>query len=204
MPVSRPLEAVGQTAIHSFRGKPWLVILGVVILVGIWLAISYNGLVSSQEGVRNAWAQVETTYQRRIDLVPNLVNTVKGAADFEQSTLTAVTAARTQWQAAPTRQDKVAAAQNMESAISRLLVTVEAYPQLQATQAFRDLMTQLEGTENRINVARRDYNDAVMSYNVAVRRFPRNIIATLFGFTQEKPFEAAPGAEQAPSVNFGE
>jgi LemA protein len=146
---------------------------------------------------------VETTYQRRVDLIPNLVSTVSGAADFEKSTITQVTEARTQWLSAGSIPDKVAAAQDLESAIARLLVTVEAYPQLQATQAFRDLMVQLEGTENRISEARRDFNDAVRAYNIAVKTFPRNLIAGFFGFSEEKPFEAAPGSEVAPKVDFG-
>lgn len=185
--------------------KPWVIVLLVVLVVLVgWVWTGFNGFVAQQENVKNAWAQVETAYQRRIDLVPNLVNTVKGAANFEKSTLTAVTEARTQWMNAGTRQDKLAAAQGMEGALARLLVTVEAYPQLQATQAFRDLMTQLEGTENRISVARKDYNDAVRLYNVAIRRFPSNLLAGFFGFAQEKPFEAAPGADKAPAVNFGQ
>jgi LemA protein len=183
--------------------NPWLIALLVVVvtLVG-WVWTGYNGFISQQENVKNKWSQVETAYQRRVDLVPNLVNTVKGAATFEQTTLTAVTEARTQWMNAPTRQEKLAAAQGMETALARLLVTVEAYPQLQATQAYRDLMTQLEGTENRITVARRDYNDAVQTYNVAIRRFPANVLSRFFGFAQEKPFEAAEGAEKAPAVDF--
>jgi LemA protein len=177
-------------------------ILGVAVLFALWVWSGYNGLVSSKGNVDAQWAQVETQYQRRFDLVPNLVSTVKGAANFEQSTLTAVTAARTQWMQAPSRNEKVDAAGTFDSALSRLLVTVEAYPQLQATQAFRDLMTQLEGTENRIATARRDYNNAVMSYNVKVRQFPANILAGMFGFEAEKSFESAPGSEKAPSVNF--
>ncbi|MFA5273715.1 MAG: LemA family protein [Candidatus Peribacter sp.] len=138
--------------------KPWLIALLVllVVLVG-WAWTGFNGFVGQQENVRNKWAQVETAYQRRVDLVPNLVSTVKGAADFEQSTLTAVTEARTRWLSAGTRTEQLAATQNMESALARLLVTVEAYPELKATEAYRDLMTQLEGTENRIAVARKDY-----------------------------------------------
>ncbi len=183
--------------------KPWLIALLVVIVVVVgWAWSGYNGFVGQEENVKNSWAQVETTYQRRIDLIPNLVNTVKGAADFEQSTLTAVTEARTQWQNAGTRQDKLEAAQGMEGALARLLVTVEAYPQLKATEAYRDLMTQLEGTENRISVARRDYNDAVRQYNVAIRRFPAMLLARIFGFAQETPFEAVEGAEIAPTVDF--
>ncbi len=182
--------------------KPLYLILGLVVLALLWLASSYNGLVSSKATVEKSWADVETQYQRRFDLVPNLVSTVKGAADFEQSTFTAVTAARSQWQTAGARGEKIEAASAFDSALSRLLVTVEAYPQLQATQAFKDLMTQLEGTENRIAVSRRDYNDAVMQYNVAVRSFPRNLAAGIFGFGPEKSFESAEESKQAPSVKF--
>ncbi len=189
---------------NTSSGFRWYAAIALVVVLFLWVAASYNGLVGAKGAVENSWANVETQYQRRLDLVPNLVNTVKGAANFEQSTFTAVTAARSQWQAAPTREGKIAAADQFEGALSRLLVTVEAYPQLQATQAFRDLMTQLEGTENRISTARKDYNDAVVSYNVAIRTFPRNMLAGMFGFTAEKPFAAAPGADQAPVVNFGD
>ncbi|MFH1444754.1 MAG: LemA family protein [Candidatus Peregrinibacteria bacterium] len=183
--------------------KPWLIALLVVLIVVIgWAWAGYNGFIGQEENVKNAWAQVETTYQRRIDLIPNLVNTVKGAADFEQSTLLAVTEARTQWLNAGSRGEQVAAAQGMESALARLLVTVEAYPELKATEAYRDLMTQLEGTENRITVARRDYNNAVQQYNVAIRRFPAMLLARIFGFAQETPFEAIEGADVAPTVDF--
>jgi LemA protein len=178
------------------------IVVAVVAVVGIWLASGYNGLVGAHGQVDASWAQVQTQYQRRFDLIPNLVNTVKGAANFEQSTLTAVTAARTQWQQAPTRDAQVSAAQGFDSALSRLLVTVEAYPQLQATQAFRDFMTQLEGTENRIATARMDYNNAVVGYNVKVRTFPTSILAGMFGFHVETPFQSATGADQAPAVNF--
>lgn len=181
--------------------KKTIIIAVVVILVG-WVWLGYNGLVSSKAAVEGAWANVETQYQRRFDLVPNLVSTVKGAAAFEQETFTAVTAARSQWQSAPTRGAKITAASGFDSALSRLLVTVEAYPQLQATQAFRDLMAQLEGTENRIAVARRDYNGAVQSYNVRVVRFPSNILASAFGFATETMFSADDGAEKAPAVSF--
>lgn len=178
------------------------IIGGVAILAVLWIWTGYNGLISSKAAVDGAWAQVETQYQRRFDLVPNLVSTVKGAAAFEQDTFTAITEARSQWQSAGDRTGKVQAASGFDSALSRLLVTVEAYPQLQATQAFRDLMTQLEGTENRISVARRDYNLAVQEYNVLVMRFPRNLLASLFGFDAETMFAADEGAETAPSVNF--
>ncbi len=178
------------------------IILGVAALLLLWVWTGYNGLVTAKTGVEASWAQVETQYQRRFDLVPNLVSTVKGAAAFEQDTFTAITAARSQWQSAGSRDDKITAASGFDSALSRLLVTVEAYPQLQATQAFRDLMTQLEGTENRIAVARRDYNLSVQTYNVLVARFPRNILASMFGFGPEKLFASDEGADKAPAVKF--
>ncbi len=183
----------------------WIIgIVAVVVLLGLWAVGGYNTLVTQRQNVETEWSQVETQYQRRFDLVPNLVSTVRGAADFEQETLTAVTNARTQWQNADSREAQVSAAGSFDSALSRLLVTVEAYPQLQATQAFRDLMTQLEGTENRIATARRDYNLAVRDYNNVVNRFPGLLLAGLFGFDDEPEFEAAEGAETAPSVKFDE
>lgn len=182
--------------------RAFYIVLGILAVLVIWLWTGYNGLVTSKANVDGQWAQVETQYQRRFDLVPNLVSTVKGAAAFEQETFTAVTAARSQWQAASGRQQQIAAAEGFESALSRLLVTVEAYPQLQATQAFRDLMTQLEGTENRIATARRDYNQAVQTYNVRVRTFPTMILAGMFGFGSEDMFEASEGASSAPAVQF--
>lgn len=187
----------------AFRMKTVItLIVGFLFLIALWMWSGYNSLVTLQESVKNSWAQVETTYQRRMDLVPNLVSTVKGEANFEQSTLTAVTQARTQWMNAPDRTSKVEAAQGMESALSRLLVTVESYPTLKATQGYQDLMVQLEGTENRITVARRDYNDAVKAYNIGVRSFPRNLLAGFFSFGQEKPFESDAGSEKAPVVDF--
>ena len=179
-----------------------IIILAAIVLLFGWGYLSYNGFVTSSEAVDGSWAQVETQYQRRVDLVPNLVATVKGAAQFEQDTLTAVTAARTQWMESSGRSERVAAANGMEGALSKLLLTVESYPQLQATQAFRDLMTQLEGTENRIAVARKDYNEQVQSYNVKVKRFPAMILAKLFGFPPAEFFDAAAGAENAPTVEF--
>jgi LemA protein len=180
-------------------------IIAVIVVIVLWAFSGYNGLVSQKENVDNQWRQVETSYQRRFDLIPNVVQTVKGAANFEQSTLIAVTEARTQWQnAGGNKASEVAAAQNLDSSLSRLLVTVESYPQLQATQAYRDLITELEGTENRIAVARKDYNDAVRDYNVRVKTFPTVIIAGMFGYAPEKGFESTPGSETAPQVNFGQ
>ncbi|NLG07514.1 LemA family protein [Candidatus Peribacteria bacterium] len=177
-------------------------ILGVAILAALWAWTTYNGLVRANEGVVASWAQVETQYQRRFDLIPNLQATVQGAADFEQETFTAVTQARTQWQQAATRGEQIEAAGAFDSALSRLLVTVENYPQLQATQAFRDFMVQLEGTENRIAVARRDYNDAVRGYNVYTKVFPRNMVAGMFGFEPATFFESEEDADTVPVVEF--
>lgn len=189
------------------RRYTWHIILGVVILALLWLVVSYNGFVTARGTVSKTWAQVETQYQRRVDLVPNLVSTVKGAANFEQETFRQVTEARSAWAQAKTigdRTGQIQAAGTFDNALSRLLVTVEAYPQLQATQAFRDLMTQLEGTENRIAVARKDYNDAVFSYNVRTQRFPGVLAAKLLGYSPEKSFEAQPGADVAPKVDFAQ
>ncbi|MFA7681931.1 MAG: LemA family protein [Candidatus Peribacteraceae bacterium] len=178
------------------------IILAVVALVLFYMWSGYNGFVTANERVDAQWAQVETQYQRRADLVPNLVSTVKGAAEFEQSTFVEVTQARTQWLNAEGRSAKIDAAQSFDGALSRLLVTFENYPQLQATQAYRDLMAQLEGTENRIAVARRDFNEAVQTFNVKVKRFPGNMIARLFGFEPQVFFAAQEGADVAPTVEF--
>jgi LemA protein len=184
----------------------------IVLLAGIALAVagSYNRLVGLQEGVESAWGDVQTQYQRRADLVPNLVATVKGAAEFEQETLTAVVEAR-----AKVGQVSVAGlpdAQQLErfqqaqgelsSALSRLLVVVERYPELTATQGYRDLQVQLEGTENRIGVARTRFNEAAQAYNTARRRFPAVLIAGMLGFDERPYFAAQEGAEAAPRVEF--
>lgn len=179
----------------------WIIIV-VAAVLGLWLWSGYNGLVTANESVDGSWSQVETQYQRRMDLIPNLVSTVKGAADFEQETFTQVTAARSQWQSAGSRTEQIAAAENFDGALGRLLVTVESYPQLQATQAFRDFMVQLEGTENRIATARRDFNETVRTFNVRVKRFPTNLLASMFGFDAAEFFEATEGSDQAPNVEF--
>ena len=186
----------------AFMKRSTVIILIVVVVLLGWTWTSYNGFISGHEAVDASWAQVETQYQRRVDLIPNLVSTVKGAAEFEQGTFLKVTEARTQWLNAGSRSEKVAAANGMEGALARLLLTFENYPKLQATQAYRDLMTQLEGTENRIATARRDYNETVRTFNVRVKRFPAMIIARIFGFAPEEFFEAEQGAEDAPAVEF--
>jgi LemA protein len=172
---------------------------------------SYNRMVEMDEAVTGQWAQVETAYQRRADLIPNLVNTVKGYADFEQETLTRVIEARakaTSVTVDPANLDPQAiqqfqnAQEGLTSALSRLMVVVERYPDLKANQNFLDLQAQLEGTENRIAVERRKFNDSTRSYNTYIRRFPKNIIASLFGFDKKGYFQAAEGSEQAPTVQF--
>ena len=184
------------------------IILGLLVIVGI---TSYNGLVSSRESVNKAWANVETQYQRRSDLIPNLVNTVKGAADFEKSTLQAVTEARakaTSIQIDPNNitPEKLAEFQRAQAQVSgalgRLLAVAENYPQLKAVQNFSDLQAQLEGTENRITESRRQYNEAAQGYNTGRARFPRVIFASLFGFKERPYFEADKGSEKAPEVKF--
>ncbi|MEG1573108.1 MAG: LemA family protein [Bacteroidales bacterium] len=188
-----------------------LVIVGAVLLCGLGLTRMYNTMVTTDEGVTNAWAQVENVYQRRADLIPNLVNTVKGAADFEKSTLTAVVEARAAATAVkidPTNlsPEKLASFQKaqdgLSSAISRLLVSVERYPELKANQNFMNLQAQLEGTENRITVERNKFNETVKVYNTLIRRFPRNLLANLFGFEKKGYFQAKEGAENAPEVEF--
>lgn len=203
--VSIPLLSNLKTMARSNRSPLLIGLLVVIVILGFWLFSSYNGLVTGSEQLANSWNQVETQYQRRFDLIPNLVNTVKGEANFEQSTLTAVTEARTNWLSAQQSGDvnaQVQATNQTETALARLLVSVEAYPTLKATQGFEDFMVQLEGTENRIATARKDYNDSVLSYNLIVKRFPGNIAAMLFGFEPAIGFQADAGSQNAPSVNF--
>lgn len=198
-------------------GKILLVVLGVLaalaLVVGLALSGIFNRLVTLQQGTDAAWAQVQNVYQRRADLVPNLVNTVKGAANFERSTLNDITNARASVgrvqlpaTAAPTDPQKFAeferAQGQLGSALSRLLVVAERYPDLKATAAFRDLQAQLEGTENRITVERGRFNEAVQAYNTAIKRFPAVLFAGMFGHTPRPYFTATAGAETAPKVDF--
>lgn len=189
--------------------KLLLIILVIIVLSGLWGVGQYNSLVSGRSGVDTAWSNVEVQYQRRADIVPQLVATVEGAANFEKKTLTDVVEARakaTQVKVDPTNASSVAqftASQGeLSGALSRLLVSVEAYPTLTATQGFRDLQSQLEGTENRIAVARGDYNGVANSWNVRVSRVPTVFIARLFGFDKATLFDAQAGSENAPKVEF--
>ncbi|MBX7203284.1 MAG: LemA family protein [Bacteroidia bacterium] len=181
-----------------------------LVLFGVG-GCSYNKLVDKEEKVRSQWAQVENAYQRRADLIPNLVNTVKGAANFEKETLTAVMNARasatqTKLSADNLTEENLKAFQQAQagvsSALSRLLVSVEAYPDLKANQNFRDLMNELAGSENRISVERKRFNDLVQDYNRQVRSFPANMMAGIFGFEQKAYFEAKEGTELPPEVKF--
>ena len=193
------------------KGKALIIVfvLSLIIVLGI---STNNGLVEREENVESAWAQVENQYQRRADLIPNLVNTVRGAADFEQETLTAVINARSSATSVNiTAADlndpsKIAqfqeAQQQLSGALSRLLVSVERYPELKANSNFRDLQAQLEGTENRISTERMRFNKVAQSYNTSIRKFPTSIIASISGFERKSYFEAENGAENAPTVDF--
>lgn len=188
-----------------------IIIVAVVAIIAIWAVSGYNSLVGMDENVSNQWANVETQYQRRADLIPNLVNTVKGYAAHEKETLEGVIAARsqaTQIKVDPTNltPEKLAEYQKAQgqlaTALGKLLAITENYPDLKANQNFLELQAQLEGTENRINVARKNFNDAAKAYNTTIRRFPKNILAGMFGFDKRAYFEATEGAEQAPQVQF--
>jgi len=192
-----------------------LIIAGILVLVVIgvisWGSKIYNGMVTMQESVTSQWGNVQTAYQRRSDLIPNFVNTVKGAANFEQTTLTQVIEARAKATSVTIDPTKMTA-ENMQqfqqaqgqlsSALSRLMVVVEQYPELKATQNFRDLQVELEGTENRISVERRKFNEVALTYNTYIKRFPQNFLAGMFGFQPKPYFEASPGADKAPEVKF--
>lgn len=193
------------------KNKGLIITIVVVVLVALWGISSYNGLVSMDENVSNQWANVETQYQRRSDLIPNLVNTVKGYAKHESETLESVMQARsqaTQVKIDPSNctPQQLAAYQKAQgdvtTALGKLLAITENYPDLKANQNFLELQSQLEGTENRINVARKDFNDTAKKYNTSLRSFPRNIIASMFGFEKRAYFEAEAGAEKAPKVEF--
>jgi LemA protein len=194
--------------------KGWIILIvvaGVIIMLGMWIAGINNKLVSKEEGVNTQWANVENVYQRRLDLIPNLVNTVKGVANFEKETLTAVVEARakaTSVQINPKNLDegslqKFQDAQNgVSAALGRLMVVMERYPELKATQNFSELQAQLEGTENRISVERMKFNEAAQAYNTYLRSFPNVIFAGMFGFQQKAYFKAVEGADKAPTVQF--
>jgi len=188
-----------------------IIVLGLILLLGGCGCSGYNTMVSQDQNVKGKWGNVQSEYQRRSDLIPNLVSTVQGAADFEKSTLTDVINARakaTSTTIDPTNltPESIAKFQQaqgeLSGALSRLLVSVERYPDLKANQNFRDLQAQLEGTENRIKVARNDFNTSVQTFNTTVKSFPNNIFAGMFGFKEKGYFAADPGADKAPTVDF--
>ena len=193
------------------KSTTWIVVLGVLAIIALWAVNGYNGLVAGEEEVESAWSQVENQYQRRADLVPNLVATVKGYAAHEQETLEGVVEARAKAtqitidpaNATPEQLLAFQKAQGeLSQALGRLLALAENYPDLKANENFRDLQAQLEGTENRITVARQQFNDSARAYNTKVRRFPSNIIASICGFEKKPYFEAEEGANKAPKVEF--
>jgi LemA protein len=182
-----------------------------VLLTSLLSSCGYNSMVTMDEAISAQWANVETAYQRRADLIPNLVSTVKGYADFEQETLTQVVEARSKATSMNVDASKLDAAAiqqfqanqaQLSGALSRLMVVVEKYPDLKANQNFLELQSQLEGTENRISTERRRFNEAVQAYNAYIRSFPKNLIAGMFGFEKRVYFEAESGSEQAPKVEF--
>ena len=189
--------------------KTLLIVGGIVLLIGTYIVGKYNTMVTKDEGVKTAWSQVENQYQRRVDLIPNLVNTVKGYASHEADTLQAVIEARSK--ATQTNVDIKdaqsfaqfqASQDSLSSALSRLMVVVERYPDLKANQSFLELQAQLEGTENRISVERKTYNETVKGYNIFIRVFPNSFIAGMFGFEKANLFEAIAGSDVAPEVSF--
>ena len=187
------------------------VIVGILLIIGLWIGGTYNSLVGDREKVTTAFSNVETQYQRRSDLVKNLVATVEGSSNFEKDTLTAVTDARAQVgkvtidaNASSDQVKQYVEAQNqLTSSLSRLIAVAENYPDIKSTAAYQDLMSQLEGTENRIQVARSDFNEVARPYNTRLQTFPTNVIANLFGFTQRAYFQSESGSDKAPTVNFG-
>jgi LemA protein len=194
------------------RSNIILLVIGAALLLLVFNGCgSYNSMVTKQEGVSNAWAQVENVYQRRLDLIPNLVSTVKGVANFEQKTLTDVIEARAKASSMTVDASKLSPEQiskfqssqgELSQALGRLMVVAEQYPQLKATQNFLELQSQLEGTENRIAVERGKFNDVVLDYNSYIRKFPQVLFAGIFGFDKKGYFEADQGAEKAPKVEF--
>lgn len=189
------------------KNKTLWIVLGSIFVIGFifisFFVSKYNGFVTSEENVDNKWAQVENQLQRRSDLIGNLVETVKGYAKHEEDIFTTVAEARSKLAGAETPEDAANAEQEVSSALSRLLVVVENYPDLKANQQFTQLMDSLEGTENRIAVARKDYNDVVTTFNKGIKTFPNNVISGIFGFESKKYFEVSEEAKEVPKVDFG-
>lgn len=184
------------------NNKTLLVIVGIIAVLVIYVFTAYNGLVSKEAEVDSQWATVESKLQRRYDLIPNLVNSVQGSMEQEKEVFGNISEARSKMAGANTVKETAEASTEMESALSRLLVVMENYPELKSNENVKTLMTQLEGTENRISVERDRYNKAVKNYNVAIKRFPKSLVANMTGFSQKDYFEAVEGAEVVPEVDF--
>ena len=184
------------------RNMTWIVVLGVVLVVVLWGVAKYNTFVVQGEQITAQWAQVENQYQRRFDLIPNIVETVKGVAKQEQTVFNDIAQARTHYSGATTPDQKAQAATQVESALGRLLVISENYPVLQSSQAYRDLIVSLEGTENRISVERMKYNDLVRVFDTNVKTFPTSVVAKIFGVTEHAYFDVPAANQVAPKVNF--
>jgi len=182
--------------------RPWVWALAIAVILIIWLWGSYNNFVVLSQNIDNQWSKVEVQYQRRIDLIPNLVSMAKGYMQFEKSLLEDITSLRSRWMSSATVEDKVNYGNALDSALGRLLVVYENYPDLKSIQAVSSLMDELAGTENRIAVERSRYNDMVRDYNTATKVFPSNILANAFGFKERTYFQAAPGSEIVPKVNL--
>jgi LemA protein len=191
------------------KSKGLLAVLGVVVILFFWGCSGYNGLVTSDQDVKKVWSNVETNYQRRTDLYSSVIKTIEGSANFEKSTLKDVIEARskaTSIQVDINDPKSLEAYQNaqaqLQGSFSRLMAVAEAYPDLKTTKSFQDFQTQIEGTENRINVARQDYNKSVEGYNLAVKRFPKSLLASVFGFKEKAYYKAEAGSEKAPDIKF--
>ncbi len=182
--------------------KPIYIIGAIIVIIFLYSLMTYNGLVSANVAVDGQWAQVETQYQRRLDLIPNLVESVKGVFNQEKTIFTALADARAHYAGAVGVDAKAKSAGEVETALSRLLAIVENYPQLKSSETVQTLMAQLEGTENRVSVERKRFNDNVASYNLLTKRVPSSVVASLFGFSSRAYFEAAKGAENSPKVSF--
>ncbi len=201
-PTNQPMNQIVQQPSFFQRHKVGIIVAAIVVLAAIWGVSSYNSFVRQGEAITAQWAQVENQYQRRFDLIPNIVATVKGVAKQEQEVFGAIAEARTRYAGAATTDEKAAAASQVESALGRLLVIAENYPVLQSSQAYRDLIVSLEGTENRISVERMKYNDLVRVFDTNVKTFPTSIVAKLFGVSEHAYFDVPESAATAPKVDF--
>lgn len=201
LPDIRDTEAINAD-IEKKRYLKIGIILLIILIPIIWYVATYNSLITMGNDVEAKWQQVEVQYQRRMDLIPNLVNTVKGYASFEQKVITDVTETRSRWQSASTREDKISAAGDFENALGRLIAVVENYPNLKASQNFLALQDELANTENKIAVERQRYNEAVRDYNIAINKIPTNIVAQELGLTKKPYFEAKKGSQEPAQVDF--